>query len=120
MREVYGIGDFRYEYVEGWGKLPAGITFHECPGVAVDAHDNVYILTRGEHPVMVFDRDGTFLSTWGEGVPSAAVPAATSKRPIHPCPHTRKPKGCLRPKMIMQGLEKRKSHRSAAGDHRNS
>ncbi len=44
MREVYGIGDFRYEYVEGWGTLPAGVTFHECPGVAVDARDNVYVL----------------------------------------------------------------------------
>jgi hypothetical protein len=27
MREVYGIGDFRYEYVDGWGKLPGGVTF---------------------------------------------------------------------------------------------
>jgi len=25
MREVYGIGDFRYEYVDGWGTLPAGV-----------------------------------------------------------------------------------------------
>jgi hypothetical protein len=48
MREVYGSGDFRYEYVEGWGTLPAGVTFHECPGVAVDAQDNVYVLTRGQ------------------------------------------------------------------------
>jgi len=46
------IGDFRYEYVEGWGTLPAGVTFHECPGVAVDAQDNVYVLTRGQHPIM--------------------------------------------------------------------
>ena len=47
MREVYGIGDFRYEYVDGWSTLPAGVTFHECHGVAVDAQDNVYVLTRG-------------------------------------------------------------------------
>jgi len=33
MRAVYGIGDFRYEYVEGWGTLPAGVTFHECPAL---------------------------------------------------------------------------------------
>src|SRR5262249_54797569 len=67
MRQTYGIGDFRYEYVDGWGKLPAGITFLECPGVAVDAQDNVYILTRGEHPVIVFDREGNYLRTFGEG-----------------------------------------------------
>jgi DNA-binding beta-propeller fold protein YncE len=67
MREVYGIGDFRYEYVEGWGKLPAGVTFHECPGVAVDARDNVYVLTRGPHPIMVFDRAGNYLRSFGHG-----------------------------------------------------
>ena len=67
MREVYGIGDFRYEYVDGWGTLPEGVTFHECPGVAVDAQDNVYVLTRGQHPIMVFDREGTYLRSFGQG-----------------------------------------------------
>ena len=37
------------------------------PGVAVDSHDNVYVLNRSEHPVIVFDRDGNFLRSWGEG-----------------------------------------------------
>jgi hypothetical protein len=67
MRGVYGIGDFRYEYVEGWGTLPAGVTFRECPGVAVDAQDNVYVLTRGQHPIMVFDREGNYLRSFGQG-----------------------------------------------------
>jgi hypothetical protein len=67
MRAVYGIGDFRYEYVEGWGKLPEGVTFQECPGVAVDAQDNVYVLTRGAHPIMVFDRAGNYRRSFGEG-----------------------------------------------------
>lgn len=67
MREVYGIGDFRYEYVDGWAKLPEGVTFQECPGVAVDAQDNVYVLTRGEQPIMVFDRAGNYLRSFGQG-----------------------------------------------------
>jgi len=67
MREVYGSGDFRYEYVDGWGVPPEGVTFHECPGVAVDARDNVYVLTRGQHPIMVFDREGNYLRSFGEG-----------------------------------------------------
>ena len=67
MREVYGIGDFRYEYVDGWVKLPEGVTFRECPGVAVDAQDNVYVLTRGEQPIMVFDREGNHLRSFGQG-----------------------------------------------------
>ncbi|GIT45338.1 MAG: hypothetical protein Ct9H300mP11_32740 [Chloroflexota bacterium] len=35
MPEVYGTGDFRYNFVENWAKLPAGMSFKECPGVAV-------------------------------------------------------------------------------------
>jgi hypothetical protein len=67
MREVYGVGDFRYEYVEGWGTPPKGVRCHECPGVAVDTEDNVYILRRGEHPIIVFDRDGNYLRSIGQG-----------------------------------------------------
>ena len=35
-------------------------------GVAVDSKDDVYVFNRGEHPVIVFDRDGNFLRSWGE------------------------------------------------------
>lgn len=57
-----------YEPIANWAKLPAGWTFVEVSGVAVDAQDNVYTFTRGEHPVVVFDKDGKFLRSWGEGV----------------------------------------------------
>jgi len=40
----------------------------EVPAVAVDRSDRVFVFCRGEHPIMVFDRDGTFLHGWGEGV----------------------------------------------------
>jgi DNA-binding beta-propeller fold protein YncE len=66
--DVYGSGDFRYTFAPNWAKLPQGRTFHECPGVAVDSKDRVYVLTRGEHPIMVFDRNGTFLRSFGEGL----------------------------------------------------
>jgi DNA-binding beta-propeller fold protein YncE len=67
MADTYGDGDFKFSYADGWGKLPDGMTFKECPGVAVDSQDNIYILTRGEHPVIVFDREGNFLRSFGEG-----------------------------------------------------
>ena len=67
MPENYGEGDFRYRYVENWAKLPEGTKFLECPGVAVDSRDNVYVLTRGEHPIIVLDREGNFIRTFGEG-----------------------------------------------------
>ena len=67
MPDVYGEGDFQYKYVEGWAKLPPGMTFQECPGVAVDSRDNIYVLTRGEHPIIVLDREGNYIRTYGEG-----------------------------------------------------
>ena len=68
MPEVYGSGDFTYTFVEGWAKLPAGMTFKECPGVAVDSRDNVYVLTRGEHPIIVLDKDGNYIRSFGKGL----------------------------------------------------
>lgn len=57
----------RFSVIEGWGRLPEGWRYLEVAGVAVDAQDRVFCFTRGEHPVIVFDRDGTFLRSWGEG-----------------------------------------------------
>jgi len=57
-----------YRPVEGWGRLPDGWSFVEATSVAVDANDNVHVFNRGAHPVIVFDREGKFLRSWGEGV----------------------------------------------------
>ena len=67
MAEVFGYTGFEYEYVPDWAKLPDGYSLHECPGVAVDSQDNVFLLTRGEHPLMQFDKDGNFIKSFGEG-----------------------------------------------------
>ena len=57
-----------YEVIEGWEKLPEGWKFIEVAGVATDSKDRVYVFNRGEHPMIVFDADGNFLTAWGEGV----------------------------------------------------
>ena len=67
-----GSGTMTYQVVEGWAKLPQGWSFKECADVAVDSKDRVYVFNRGEHPVIVFDRDGNFVNSWGEGVFSNA------------------------------------------------
>src|SRR5207247_268485 len=54
-----------FKVIDGWGKLPEGWHFVEVAGVAVDAKDNVFCFTRSAHPVIVFDRDGKFLRSWG-------------------------------------------------------
>ena len=67
MAIIVGTGDYKYRIVENWAKLPDGWSFKEVGAVGVDKKDNVYVFNRGEHPVMVFDRDGNFLRSWGEG-----------------------------------------------------
>jgi DNA-binding beta-propeller fold protein YncE len=57
-----------YRPVENWGALPDGMSFVEATSVAVDTNDDVYVFNRGKHPVIVFDRAGRFMRTWGEGL----------------------------------------------------
>jgi hypothetical protein len=68
MTDIVGSGDFKYRVVENWAKLPDGWSFKEVAAVGVDSQDRVYAFNRGEHPIMVFDRDGNFLRSWGEGL----------------------------------------------------
>lgn len=65
---LVGSGLFRFEVIVDWPRWPADWNVFEVPGVAVDSRDRVYVFARGEHPVNVFDRDGRFLFSWGEGV----------------------------------------------------
>ncbi len=73
MAIIVGSGDYRYEQIDNWAKVPPGWSIPEVGAVGVDNQDNVYVFNRGEHPMMVFDRDGNFLRAWGEGLfPSRA------------------------------------------------
>ena len=67
MPVILGSGEHRYRVVEDWAKLPEGWEFKDVAAVACDSKDRVYCFNRGEHPMMVFDRDGNFLRSWGEG-----------------------------------------------------
>ena len=57
-----------YQADDRWAKLPPGWRWSEVAGVATDCQNHVFVFNRGEHPVMVFDRDGVFLTSWGEGM----------------------------------------------------
>jgi len=63
-----GEGEFVYEVAGDWGELPRGWTLGDVAAVAVDRADRVYVFHRGDHPLIVFDRDGRFLRSWGDGV----------------------------------------------------
>ncbi len=68
MAVTLGSGQFVYEALDQWEKLPAEVTVRDAPGVAVAADDTVYLLTRTpEFPIIVLDPDGGFLRSFGAG-----------------------------------------------------
>ena len=64
---TFGSGTQTYELVEGWGNFPSGWRWGQVGGVAADSQDRIHVFTRTDHPLMVFDREGKFLYSWGEG-----------------------------------------------------
>lgn len=65
---ILGAGEYRYEVDSLWAKLPDGWHFGDVSAIAIDQDDNVYVFGRSEHPLTVFDRDGLFLWSMGEGL----------------------------------------------------
>jgi DNA-binding beta-propeller fold protein YncE len=57
-----------FHVAEAWEQLPAGMTHADVSDVAVDAADNVYLLTRRSERVIVYDRSGAFIRSWGDRV----------------------------------------------------
>jgi len=57
-----------YQAVETGLSLPDGITLGASSGVAFDAQGHMWVLNRGQHPLMEFDAKGTYLRSMGEGL----------------------------------------------------
>jgi DNA-binding beta-propeller fold protein YncE len=55
-----------YRPVPGWPQLPSDVQLGAVSAVATDKADRVYVFHRGPKPVLVFDRDGKFLRSWGD------------------------------------------------------
>ena len=66
MTTKLGLGKFTYEVQVDWAKLPKGWSFLEVVDAAVDSKGRVYVFCRGRHPLIVFDSEGNFLTSWGE------------------------------------------------------
>jgi len=52
----------------GFLKFPAEVEVGAMSSVAVDAEDRIYVLHRGEPPLVAFDKDGNFVRAWGQGL----------------------------------------------------
>ena len=62
-----GSGKYTYEVIEDWAKLPGGEDFAMVSAVATDSQDRVFAFQRKDPPIVIFDRDGNFLESWGNG-----------------------------------------------------
>ena len=67
MATIVGSGAYTYEVIEDWARLPAG---WQAPmaAIGIDSQDRIYGFNRGEHPVIVFDKNGEYLNSWGTGL----------------------------------------------------
>jgi DNA-binding beta-propeller fold protein YncE len=64
----YGSGKYTYELVESWAKLPQGESLVDVCGISIDSEDRVYVFNRSNRPMIVFDRDGNEIFSWGENL----------------------------------------------------
>jgi DNA-binding beta-propeller fold protein YncE len=58
--------ELSYQVVEGWEQLPTDFHHGDVVGVGVDSRDRVFVFTRRESRVIVYERDGSFAGAWGE------------------------------------------------------
>jgi DNA-binding beta-propeller fold protein YncE len=57
----------QYQPVPNWPQLPKGFQFGLTTAVATDKDDNLFVFHRGKQPIIVFDKEGKFLRSWGDG-----------------------------------------------------
>jgi DNA-binding beta-propeller fold protein YncE len=61
-----GQGKLTFTPEPGWPKLPAGAVLGEAAAVAADSRGWVYVFSRSPNRLWVFDRDGSYLTAWGD------------------------------------------------------
>ena len=67
MAMTVGSEAYKFEVIEDWAKIPRGWNA-PMAAVTVDSQNRVYGFNRGEHPVIVFDKNGDYLDSWGDGM----------------------------------------------------
>ena len=100
---IVGSSPYQFERVEGWGRGRDGRVMGVNSGIAVDTADRVYVVDREPDPaIVVFDRKGRYLTSWGEDLFSchtksgsllttaylfriAAITACVSAQPMGRC-----------------------------------
>ncbi|MDR3710172.1 MAG: hypothetical protein P4L33_17900 [Capsulimonadaceae bacterium] len=63
---LIGSGSHTYEWVDGWAKTPSGVALGYTHGIVIDSLGRVIVHNQSKDAVAFFDREGDFLSSWGE------------------------------------------------------
>jgi hypothetical protein len=69
---VVGAGPYTYEALHDWGQLPANIKWGNTHGVVEDSQGNIYVhhtvhaTSESADSMVVFDRKGKFVRSWGK------------------------------------------------------
>jgi hypothetical protein len=66
MSITLGSQSHQYEVIDGWAKLPEGVTLGYTHGVEIDSNDNVIIFNQSKDAVIFFDKDGNYIKSWGQ------------------------------------------------------
>lgn len=61
-----GTGKYTYEWDGNWAKLPQGKKFGFTHGIITDKQDRVFVHNTSDLGIMIFDRDGNFIKSWGK------------------------------------------------------
>jgi hypothetical protein len=75
---VLGSGAFKYEAIHDWGTLPPGLKWGNTHGVVEDRDRNIYVhhtvhaTSESADSMVVFDRTGKFIRSWGKEFRSVA------------------------------------------------
>src|SRR5690349_10595702 len=72
-----GLMSLNYRVQPDWEKLPSGYTHLDVVGIGVDSKDRVYVYTRAQPRVIVYDSDGRFVRSWGEDLFTARTHGLT-------------------------------------------
>ena len=71
-RPTVGSGDHTYEVIHDWGELPPAIKYGNTHGVVQDSngfiyvHHTVHATSESSDSMVVFDRQGKFVKSWGK------------------------------------------------------
>src|SRR3984893_18260525 len=73
-QEISKVPEMAFRVVDDFLKIPNDMIMAEAVGVAINSKGHIFILNRGNHPLLEFSADGDFIGSFGEGSTLFRVP----------------------------------------------